>query len=88
MNIITGGPMRDFKKGWAVIPFLEKAHYWNRQPCEVAFIRGLDAPGFDPTDFNWPEEFTFHYCFACIAINYACNTYLAHKAKQSRPRYY
>jgi len=46
----------------------------------IDFIRKLDLPGFDATDFGWPDEHNFHYLFACYAINFACNNYLETKA--------
>ena len=45
----------------------------------VQFIRELNCPSFDACDFGWPEEYTFHYLFACLAINWACNHYLNFK---------
>lgn len=47
----------------------------------VVFVRGLNLTSLDPADLSWPEEYTFHYLFACYAINFACNTYLHEKTK-------
>ncbi len=46
----------------------------------VDFMRSLNISGVDSCDWSWDfEEYTFHYLFACHAINFACNTYLAAK---------
>ena len=46
----------------------------------VEFIRGLDIDELDTCEwFYYFDEYTFHYSFACYAINFACNTYLATK---------
>lgn len=59
----------------------EPAKYIGDEYEAIDFIRNLDAPGFEACEFSWPDKLTFHYLFACYAINYACNTYLAHKAE-------
>ena len=45
----------------------------------VQFVRNLSLAGFDLVDLQWPTVYTFHYLFACYAINFACKTYLLHK---------
>lgn len=46
----------------------------------VEFVRSIHIDDIDT--YEWCsscDEYTFHYLFACHAINFACNTYLAEK---------
>lgn len=45
----------------------------------IEFVRNLNCPGFEICDFSWPTRFTYHYLYACIAINWACKHYLGAK---------
>ena len=46
----------------------------------VEFIRNMHIEGAETWEWGaYHEEYTFHYLFACYAINFACNTYLASK---------
>ena len=62
---------------------IEEINYEFRDVCDVGdeheaieFIRGLP---FDLADVSLPDEFTFHYLFACHALHFACNKYLESK---------
>ena len=45
----------------------------------ITFIRELSSDLIEICDLPDHKVWTFHYLFACYAINYACNTYLAEK---------
>ena len=50
----------------------------------VEFMRSLDISELDTCEWHiYFDEFTFHYLFACYAINFACNTYLASKTEEA-----
>lgn len=40
MNLISGGPIRPFKKGWALIQSFSKTHYWTEDSEEIPRILG------------------------------------------------
>lgn len=41
--IISGGPIQDFREGWAIIPFAHTPHWW-RDKTDVGRRRFPDAP--------------------------------------------
>jgi len=45
----------------------------------VAYLRELDSDLVELCDLPNFDVWNFHYLFACYAINFACNTYLAAK---------
>jgi hypothetical protein len=34
---ISGGPIEGFREGWAIIPFMEKPHYWKRRELQRVY---------------------------------------------------
>lgn len=41
---ISGGPVEQFREGWAIIPFIRKPHYWRRRDLTRRFLSlcGID----------------------------------------------
>lgn len=35
---ISGGPITAFREGWAIIPFVDKPHFWRRQDLGRKFL--------------------------------------------------
>ncbi|WP_019530627.1 hypothetical protein [Dasania marina] len=49
----------------------------------IAWVRGIDLDGLEPSDIWVRDQYTFHYLFACYAINFACNAYLSGKEEKA-----
>jgi hypothetical protein len=35
---ISGGPIEQFREGWAIIPFVRKPHYWRRKELQRVYV--------------------------------------------------
>jgi hypothetical protein len=70
---ISGGPINQFREGWAIIPFIHKPHYWRRIQMQRRFrsLCGIDhdTSGFlnDGRGFNplAPGVFMVDRCKNC-----------------------
>lgn len=65
---ISGGPIEQFREGWAIVPFVLKPHYWKREGltrvyhalCGVSV--GPTHPGVGPLA---PGVFMIERCKRC-----------------------
>lgn len=66
---ISGGPIERFREGWAIIPFIDKPHFWKRRDLDRAYdsLCGLSIgpthPGISPLT---PGVFMVARCKRCI----------------------
>lgn len=35
---ISGGPIEQFREGWAIIPFIRKPHFWRRRDLTRTYL--------------------------------------------------
>lgn len=71
---LSGGPIAKFREGWAIIPFVERPHFWRRHEMTRRFkslcgvVNDLNGahPGISPLA---PGVFMEARCGTCKRIN-------------------
>jgi len=46
---ISGGPIENFREGWAIIPLIRKPHYWRRRGLTTEYSSLCGMHGRLPT---------------------------------------
>lgn len=78
----SGGPLTAFREGWAIIPFMQRPHFWRRYELTRRFktlcgvVNDLDDahPGITPLA---PGDFMAARCATCARIHSRAGRFIA-----------